>query len=584
MRRIEWGRYGGDDVEAVVAMMVNREHPNSVRVTPSRGDGGVDILDADAGPNGGDVVYQVKRYARPLSKKQQGEIEASLARLLGTEKDERWTALNVTEWRLVTPWDPTPEAWTWLQGLGVKHQVPVIWDGLTVIDRWCAAYPEVVDYYIHGGRERIEGAYRQMLALTSLSPREMEGVDVRALAERVNESLKGPLTEDPHYRYEFRFGTGPLPPPAPVPWLVMSAIEGNEHGWFAVDVFARCAASAEARPITSTGTLSAPRGTPAEDALRRFVEYGDPPDVPFSFTGDLDAPGGLATTLTDATVEVFPLASADLGENVELRLEVLDPEGGVVATVDADRVDRGSGTKGLSSTLREVNNVFTLNMTATLSAGPATADPETPTPTAHMTMRLKMNPLTGAAVAAVAAATRFLAEVHEPNQLRLSLRHVPAVRGGVQPLTGATPHSNFVRIAKAVEALNTIQQHTLQVIRVPDLTTYRNQFHSWERAAQLLTGEPLTTRYPEDQCLIVELAQAGEAAPDGLTGGSIRFVTPLNVVVGPDTLRLGEVRIELDDPTVHSRRLLPDGTLQMKVTTPDRAMRSVHHLPEPSGD
>jgi hypothetical protein len=43
--RVEWRRYEGDDVEAVVAMMLNREHPNSVRITPSQGDGGVDILD-----------------------------------------------------------------------------------------------------------------------------------------------------------------------------------------------------------------------------------------------------------------------------------------------------------------------------------------------------------------------------------------------------------------------------------------------------------------------------------------------------------------------------------------------------------
>src|ERR1019366_1203656 len=106
----------GDDVEAVVAMMLNREHPDSVRITTSQGDGGVDILDRAAADDGGDVVYQVKRYAAPLSSSQKGKGAKSAKRLLHPDEgDRRWKDLNVTVWRLVTPWKPTPEAETWLQ-------------------------------------------------------------------------------------------------------------------------------------------------------------------------------------------------------------------------------------------------------------------------------------------------------------------------------------------------------------------------------------------------------------------------------------------------------------------------------------
>ena len=63
MSLIEWTRLEPGQVEALVAMFVNRERPGSTRITPSRGDGGIDILDRGAGPTGGDVVYQVKRYA-----------------------------------------------------------------------------------------------------------------------------------------------------------------------------------------------------------------------------------------------------------------------------------------------------------------------------------------------------------------------------------------------------------------------------------------------------------------------------------------------------------------------------------------
>jgi len=34
--RVEWTRLDGSDVEAVVSMFVNREHVNSVRITPSK--------------------------------------------------------------------------------------------------------------------------------------------------------------------------------------------------------------------------------------------------------------------------------------------------------------------------------------------------------------------------------------------------------------------------------------------------------------------------------------------------------------------------------------------------------------------
>src|SRR3954454_9142099 len=60
MTWVEWTRLEPGQVEAVVGMLVNRERPTSVRITPSRGDGGVDILDRGGADDGGDVVYQVK--------------------------------------------------------------------------------------------------------------------------------------------------------------------------------------------------------------------------------------------------------------------------------------------------------------------------------------------------------------------------------------------------------------------------------------------------------------------------------------------------------------------------------------------
>lgn len=100
--RVAWSEYSGEDIERAVVMFIAMEHPRAVRITPSRGDGGVDILDRGARTE----VYQVKGFHGALTKGQQRQVEDSIDRLTS---DPRWADLSVDEWHLVTPWDPTPE-------------------------------------------------------------------------------------------------------------------------------------------------------------------------------------------------------------------------------------------------------------------------------------------------------------------------------------------------------------------------------------------------------------------------------------------------------------------------------------------
>jgi hypothetical protein len=57
--RVEWTRTEPGDIEQVVSMLLCRENPSTVRVRPSRGDGGIDVL-APARNGAGVAVYQVK--------------------------------------------------------------------------------------------------------------------------------------------------------------------------------------------------------------------------------------------------------------------------------------------------------------------------------------------------------------------------------------------------------------------------------------------------------------------------------------------------------------------------------------------
>lgn len=265
---MEWTRLEGGQVEAVVAMFVNREYPNSVRITPSRGDGGVDILDRGVGPDGSDVVYQVKRYTDKLTARQKQEIKASVETLA---TDERWKGLSLKEWHLVTPWDPSPEAETWLHDLG-DTGITKIWHGLTWADQQAAKYDDVIDYYLHGGRALIEKAHAEVMALLG-AEKAGEALTVPEVAKRLSDAVKT-LDHDPHYRYELRFGEGTPPEPpkdGERPGLVMHCVIAKEGGrWTTVDIIARCAASTDERPITINGTFTAEPGSEFAHELEAF--------------------------------------------------------------------------------------------------------------------------------------------------------------------------------------------------------------------------------------------------------------------------------------------------------------------------
>ena len=66
MTAINWEREPGDKVEEYVeALILTAINPRAVRITPSQGDKGVDIL----APVGEQFdVYQVKRYTRPFGR------------------------------------------------------------------------------------------------------------------------------------------------------------------------------------------------------------------------------------------------------------------------------------------------------------------------------------------------------------------------------------------------------------------------------------------------------------------------------------------------------------------------------------
>lgn len=553
MSRIAWTRYEGNDVEAVVAMLINREHPNSVRITPSAGDGGVDILNRGAAPGGGDVVYQVKRYTAPLTSKQKEEVEASLDRLLS---DPRWSALEVGTWLLVTPWDPTPEAEAWLRGLGEARQLPVVWRGLAHVEQLAAKYPEVIDYYLEGGRSQIKEAYEAVSAYFGVDP-DPEPLDVPSVAARISKATKL-LDADPHYRYELRFGAGEPTGPPSTPGLVMTWIRSSDTGrqWIAVDIIARCAASVVERPITVKGRFRADPDSDFARALRDFVDYGVPFTTPAGgFEGTIDAPGGLGGVLVGGVARVLPV-EGNAGSDPELLVESLDSSLSVIASTELLRTELSEGQQGVRVVLQQRNRVFEIE------------DRRDPTTGAGKRL-FRFGDCAGEPVLAVRDAFRFLATCRPPNSVRLSRRMAGSASGSIDPAwTMPFPDAideTIASIKRMVDVLAALQQHTAVVVRVPNLfAVTEQQFAEWERAANILQGQAARVSYPEGHALLIELAVDVES-----TEGALAVSLPFEVSVGEQMLNFGTVEVHLDDATLVERKEVPGGFL-CKFTTPDR--------------
>lgn len=346
--RVPWSEYSGEDIERAVAMFIAMEHPTAVRITPSRGDGGVDIL------NRGErtVVYQVKGFHNALTSGQQKQVEESIDRL---SSDPRWAELTVDEWHLVTPWDPTPERLQWLRDYATSKGLPEpVWDGLVDCDGWAAKYPYIVDYFFHGSQQKVQEAASQLL----------EGFRLKELAggvpgdlnvDDVREGMRSAVTflneRDIYYDYGLAVGPptsrpgGFLPQETGRPNLVTSIHQADKNVAVRIDVYAKTAMSAQERPVNVDVRMTAALGSPEEQAIRDFLKFGSPLSLPLgTVEADFDGPEVMAVPVVDGALTLLPVSGANGGEP-QLRLVIFDGEGEQVTSL---LMDREYSTRGQS--------------------------------------------------------------------------------------------------------------------------------------------------------------------------------------------------------------------------------------------
>lgn len=268
--RIPWSRYSGEDVESVLATFISLEERNAIKIRPSRGDGGIDLivyLDAETVD-----IYQIKKFAENLKNSQKAQIENSWQELSAT------TAVlhvKINSWHLVMPLDPTNENLRWAKELVEPSGTKFIWDGLSRVDGWASKYPEVIDYYFSNGKEEISEYAAKLLSMANLP----DCSDPVILENRLRDLCSNLDKLDPYYAYSVHVLSeydkrDDLCPR--VPGVVMSQILVTPGaGRIAIDVIEKTPIASMLHPLTFSVKIIAETDEEKEQA-QNFFEYGMP--------------------------------------------------------------------------------------------------------------------------------------------------------------------------------------------------------------------------------------------------------------------------------------------------------------------
>ncbi|MGY4541233.1 hypothetical protein ACVWY0_001142 [Arthrobacter sp. UYNi723] len=490
MSRIEWTRYNGDDIESLVAMFISGDHPEAERITPSKGDGGIDVLVKTDKTR----VYQVKKFSGPLSSSQAKQIKKSVDRLCS---DPRLKDLQVDEWHLVMPWDATLETKKWVTDYVTKKGLPEpIWDGLTQCDFWASKYPHVVDYYLRGNAERIREmavSIVQGLRLKDIREKEVQSRDIAALADELKETVAILNREDPFYAYGIHVEPQLKTPDRDdvcealtnvKPGVVLSTLIGDSRVALRVDVYVKNRVALQLDPLKINMVMTAKLGSEQAAAIEDFRKFGSPMELSAGVSGSSNFPGGLGGEFANAGVTVLP-ASDISDRDRELRLLLFDEDDRQVDSLVVHREytttgipSEDKGPRGMESRLTDAHNV--LEILLRFDVDEQSSD-----------MAITAHAPQGKLAVDVLPALRFFKKSTAPNRLTVAPRFGP-VPDQRQPLMPRDKNISDLWVDVAA-ALSLIQEHTAHRLHFPELEKMEERaIREILRAGALLQCQTIT--------------------------------------------------------------------------------------------
>jgi Zn-dependent peptidase ImmA (M78 family)/DNA-binding XRE family transcriptional regulator len=524
--RVEWSRLSGADIESVLGVMLCRDFPTATRVKPSQGDGGIDVW---IPPFEAATVYQIKGYTGNIDAKRLSHIKDSWDTLV---KYTEQNAIRLTSWFLVTPENPTKEQLAWLRDLTSEAKFPCVWRGLDYADGLASKYPEVIDYYLQDGKERLSEVVQRFLSIAGLkNPVESPS----ASAESLEEIHKALNEFDPHFYYDFSVESmgsdEKCPPVLEVPRLVSSVQMRNEDRCITFKIIARFNEATNERPIPGSMTLVAEPGTELEQQIQDWAKFGSPlQDVP-ARNVRWDLPGGFGDlTASEEAVVNVPPSKPQPGPMSELTMRLLEPDGTVVDTLDFVTEEASAGmSRRAARNVGHDRHSGVLRYELRLSLDDR-----------EVNISLNMEDPTGRSPADLLRVLRFVTQVRPDRQIQVSVRNGPSL-GSPWPIPEAMVPDEQGRLWIAMcESLATIQEHLMERISVPDMSVLTMaDVNAWYQAALLLRGESLPGTWAETQIHL----HPNRVPPDQVGVGL--FSQPFVVKIGEKTHSLGLLAMQV---------------------------------------
>lgn len=575
--REPWSRYPGEDVEAVVAIMLLLQYRHGRRIRPSRGDGGVDVLIPHAGNQW--EVYQVKSFTTSLTSSHKQQITKSWNRLRAYTKER---GIRVVAWHVVRLIDPTHEDDIWLANLTAGSNIPSDWIGLATIEGWASKYPEVLDYYLHGGRDYVLDQVRSFLTAANLD----QALESGRLVEPMR-ALGGLLalsktlnTLDPHYQYHLStlpvLTDGRFSAPRDIFGLIYSVTLDDGTSAARLDIVARYDEAAEDRPAPAPLKLQVslqPSTEAQRTALEGFFAYGTPiEDIPVEVTGGT-LPDIFASEPSAATsLTIMEPRGDDWPQSYEL--EAIDSTGNQLAVLPLSMT---APTYGIDGTGRWAWNGS--NPTGVVSFA-MLQDPASDT----TTLKIKSGDVTGATPRDVLTALTALSTMRAGATLQLRLPDGPTIyRISTLPHDVADiEHVEFwINICRD---LLTLQRHIPSHLRIPNVSSITSEdVNGWREAATLLTGVPVWKNW-------TSLGPVRIDGEDLNLPRLVRMTQQLCVRVGSDKWNVGYVdKVGIAgnwNPTLENGRagiLTPAEDTRVRITIADddgAAQRALAALPQ----
>lgn len=532
MARIEWSRLAPQDVEHVLAIFIYRDNPTAVRIRPSLGDGGIDVLVA---VRGGYVIYQIKSFAANLESFHKRQIVTSFQRLLQYSRDHEMT---VQTWYLFTPLDPTNPNREWLQEITAEATFPCDWKGLTEAESLASKYPDVIDYYLHDGKDRLASAISELTSVLGLGQSVAEGpsLDPTHVNRRLADLHKLLNSTDPHYSYDFSITSEP--PARPSRPRLIGTVETKVDGSYIVwEIVARFNEATAERPVPIELRITTSTDSPLAQSLRDFELYGTPFTAPAgTVSGIANLPGPFARRLDGGSVAVGEASNTD--DVVDLRLQLVDPHDREVGSVIL-KMKRTAGPSGRGLRVYGADQSALMTLELRHQIG---------TDTSAFTVGYDPTSAEGKNPNEVLPSLQVLAAFHSPNGIRLLPPYGPAT-GPPASIPADVQAPSVQPLLGIVEALCAIQQHTPIQLQVPDLRLVtREQAGEWLRTARLLRGETLEFEWNGFWASIP--AENAHSIPPAQAGVPLKLEQALQTTVGTAVIDLGRMELAMDSGSV----------------------------------